>query len=195
MSMSLPWKAALAAGTVAITLSATPGAARTIPPGQEGALGKLLPPVHDRKICFARTYDAAHLNKHPKQKVTALLFQIRYHRHDPEPEHPEGQRNYYFGMAAKLKGQKKTLYASGECTAGAKGIRCGVECDGGGVDLQHDARTGALTVSFEDRHSYLRMSVGCGEDKTVDLKPGADDRVFQLRKASLPTCRALDGKM
>jgi hypothetical protein len=195
MTMSLRSRVTLAAGALLIPLSATPGAAQTIPPGQEGALGKLLAPIHDRKICFARTYHSAHLQSHPQQKVTALLFQIRYHRHDPEAEYPEGQRNYYFGMAAKVKGHKKTLYASGECAAGAKGIHCGVDCDGGGVDLQHDRRTDALTLSFEDRHSYLRMSVGCGEDKTVDLKPGADDRVFQLRKASLPTCRALNGKM
>ena len=195
MTMSLRSRVMLAAGALVIPLSAMPGVGQTIPPGQEGALGKLLPPVHDRRICFARTYDAAHLKRHPKQKVTALLFQLRYYRHNPEKEYPEGQRNYYFGMAARVKGQKKTLSGSGECGAGAKGIHCGVDCDGGGVDLQHDPRTGTLTVSFEDRHSYLRMSVGCGEDNTVDLKPGADDRLFQLRKASLPTCRALDGTM
>ena len=114
----------LAAGAFLIPASAHPAAAQTVPPGQEGELGKLLPPVHDRKICFARTYDAAHLKRHPQQKVTALLFQIRYHRHDPEKEHPDGQRNYYFGMAAKVKGHKKTLYASGECVSGKGTIGC-----------------------------------------------------------------------
>jgi hypothetical protein len=195
MTMSVYSRVALAAGALLIPLSATPGAAQTIPPGQEGALGKLLAPVHDRRICFARTYDAAHLNKHPKQKVTGLLFQIRYHRHDPEKEYPEGQRNYYFDMAAKVKGQTNTLYASGECAVRGDRIRCGVDCDGGGVDLQHDPRSGALTVSFEDRHAYLRMTAGCGEDKSVDLKPGADDKLFRLNRASLAECRILNGKM
>ena len=94
--------------------------AQPVPPGQEGELGKLLAPVHGRKICFARTYDAAHLKRHPKQTVTALLFRLEYHRHDPDPpNYPQGQRNYYFRMAAKVKGQHKTLHASGECVPGA----------------------------------------------------------------------------
>ena len=74
-------------------------------------------------------------------------------------------------------------------------IHCGVDCDGGGIDLQHDPRSGALTVSFEDRHSYLRMNTGCGEDKTVDLKPGADDNVFRLNRVRLAECRILNGRM
>jgi hypothetical protein len=197
MTMSLRSRVALAVGALLIPFSPMPGVAQTVPVGQEGALGKLLPPVHARKICFARTYDATHLQKHPKQKVTALLFQLRYHRHDPEKEYPDGQRNYYFGTAAKVKGQAKTLYASGECVPRGNKIHCGIDCDGGGVDIQGDSRSGDLIVSFEDRNSYLRMTVGCdgGEDKTVNLTPGADDRTFRLAKASLSACRRLDREM
>jgi hypothetical protein len=184
-----------AAGALLGPAGAWQAHAQPVPLGQEGELGKLLPPVHDRKICFARTYDAAHLKRHPKQKVTAMLFQIRYHRHDPDETSPDGQRNYYFGMAAKVKGQRKTLYASGECTSDGENIYCGIDCDGGGVAVRRDAKSGALIVSFEDAQSYLRMSVGCGEDETVDLTPGADDKVFRLDKASLSACRELNDKM
>jgi hypothetical protein len=173
-----------------------PAGIRGLCPPREGELGKLLPPVHDRKVCFARTYDAAHLREHPKQKVQSLLFQIRYHRHDPEKGNPQGQRNYYFGMAAKVMGQTKTLYASGECTSGGGGIHCGVECDGGGVDLRHDPKTGTLTLSYDKLIPRIRMTVGCdGEDNTVDLTPGADDRVFRLSRANPSACRSLNGKM
>ena len=174
---------------------ATPALAEPVPPGAEGELGKLLPPVHDRKICFARTYDAAHLRRHPKQTVKSVLFQIRYHRHDPAKEYPEGQRNYYFGMAAKVRGQTKTLYASGECVPGKGRIHCGVECDGGGVVVERDGSAG-LAISFSRISERIRMTVGCdGEDNTVDLTPGADDRMFRLQRANLSACRSLNGKM
>ena len=171
-----------------------PAAAQPVPFGQEGELGKLLPPVPDRKVCFARTYDRAHLKKHRKQKVTALLFQLRYHRHDPEKEHPQGQRNYYFGMSAQVKGQKKTLYASGECVPGEGGFHCGVECDGGGVSVERDPKGNAITIRLDDR---IRMTIGCDgeEDDMIDLTPGGDDKIFRLHKASLSACRSLNAKM
>lgn len=181
----------------ALLLVALPVAAQTVPLGKEGALARILPPVPNRKICFARSYDAAHLKRHPKQKVTALQFQIRYHRHDPSKENPEGQRNYYFDMAAKLRGYRKTLFASGECVPGEGTIHCGIDCDGGGVLVAHDDKTGVLTIRFADRHSHLRMSVGCGgeEGDTVDLTPGADDRIFRLDKAGPSACRRLNHNM
>ena len=38
----------------------------------------LLPPGPDAALCFTRTYDAEHLSRHPKQKVTALVLFLRY---------------------------------------------------------------------------------------------------------------------
>jgi hypothetical protein len=184
---------AITVGTF-LTLLA-PAASQPVSPGREGDLGKLLPPIHNRRICFARTYEPAHLKERPKQKVQAVLFQIRYHRHDPQKEYPEGQRNYYFGMAARVKGYRNTLYASGECVPRQSGIRCGVDCDGGGVGLEHDAKTGLLAVRFEDEQSYLRMTLGCDGEDSVDLKPGADDKIFRLKQASLSACRSLNRKM
>jgi len=179
---------ALASGPVG------PAPAQPAPPGREGELGRILPPIHDRRVCFSRIYDAAHMRKHPSQKVTAMQFQIRYHRHDPDKQNPEGQRNYYFGMAAKVRGQTKTLHASGECTSSQGKIYCGIDCDGGGVLIERHVREGGLTVKFEDSRAYLRMTLGCGgeEGRSVNLTPGADDRVFHLVKASPSACRRLD---
>jgi hypothetical protein len=185
--------AALALGLFAIPLAAMPAAAQPVPPGQEGDLARVLAPVHGRKVCFARTYDTAHLDSHPKQKVTALLFQIRYHRHPVDRGYPQGQRNYYYVLSARLRGQAKTLYSSGECVPGTSGFACGPDCDGGGfgVDLE---RGGALLVRLEPR---LRMTLGCdGDDEqdTVDLTPGNDDKVFRVEKTSLSACQPLDRK-
>jgi hypothetical protein len=193
--MSVLAKRALPALVMVMPLLTHSAAAQPVPPGQEGELGKLLAPVHGRKICFARAYDGAHLKKHPKQKVTALLFRLEYYRHPPDPPHyPQGQRNYYFRMSAKVKGQHKTLYASGECVAGDNSIGCGVECDGGGVSVERDPKGEAIIIRIDDR---IRMTQGCDgddENNTVDLTPGVDDKAFRLDNAALSTCRALDRK-
>jgi hypothetical protein len=101
-------------------------------------------------------------------------------------------------MAAKVRGQKKTLYASGECVPRAGKIRCGVECDGGGVDLQRDAKTGGIVISFDRLNDRIRMTVGCDadeEDSTFDLTAGADDKLFRLSRADLSVCRSLNRQM
>jgi hypothetical protein len=38
----------------------------------------LLPPAPGVQACYARTYDKAHLAEHPKQKVTEMIFSLRY---------------------------------------------------------------------------------------------------------------------
>lgn len=193
MKISLSFRSMLF-GVLTASVFAASALAQPVPPGQEGELGKTLAPVHGREVCFARTYDPAHLKRHPKQKVTALLFQLRYRRHPAERGYPEGQRNYYFAMSAKVKGQKKTLYASGECVPGDGGFGCGVECDGGGIRVKREPKTDAIVIRLEDR---IRMTIGCDgeEDDTVDLTPGADDKIFRLDKAELSACRSLDRKM
>ena len=184
-------------GSLAGPFGPVPALAQPVPPGQEGALREILEPVPGRKVCFARTYDAAHLRKHPKQKVTAVVFQLKYYKHDPDKERPEGQRNYYFDMSAKVKGRKKTLHTAGECGPQDGGaIRCFVECDGGGISIKRDRTPDGLLVGF-DRLGRLRMTVGCGaddEENTVDLTPGLDDRTFRLDKAATRICGPLNRK-
>jgi hypothetical protein len=189
--------AATAACAASIALAgAAPAGAEAVPPGEEGALADILPPVHEAKVCFARTYDAAHLRRHPRQKVTGLLFQVRYYRHEPAPEFPQGQRNYYFDMAAKVKGHRKTLRTSGECMIRDGTIWCGVECDGGAVIVRREAKSGGIRMSFPGEHWYIRMTDGCDSDEenAVNLKPGADDKVFLLDKAEPAACRELNEK-
>lgn len=193
--MQRPIQFAVVLATVALALAyASPAAAEAVPPGEEGALADILPPVHDRKVCFTRTYDAAHLRRHPKQKVTSLLFRIRYFRHEPADEFPQGQRNYYFDMAANVKGRGKTLHTSGECMLRKGAIWCGVECDGGAVIIRREAKSGGIRMSFPGEHWYLRMTDGCDSDdeNAFDLTPGADDKVFLLDKAEERACRTLD---
>lgn len=164
--------------------------AQAIEPGKEGELAKFLPPASGARICYSRVYDSAHLKKHPKQQVTEMEFRLTYYTHEPDEFFPKGQRNYYFALLAKLRGQApdEPLIAEGECspTQDGKSIFCGVECDGGGVIVTR--RDGGKILVDLAEMGRLRMTAGCDESDAVELTPGEDDKNFLLSKAAESSC-------
>lgn len=179
----------------AIVLGVTLAFAQSILPGEEDALAAFVPPEPGKRACFSRVYDEAHLKAHPRQKVTAMNFRITYYRHDPDEFAPHGQRNYYFHLDARLHGSDRVLVASGECgtTDRTDVIACIVECDGGGVLVKRLKKRGEILVDLE-AFGRLRMTDGCdeGEEGSVELEPGADDKQFLLREAAAGTCPAYE---
>lgn len=162
--------------------------------GQEDSLlGRLVPPEHGRSLCYSRTYDAEHLRRHPEQRVTAMTLAIRYHRHEPDRWNPKGQRNYYFAVVARVRGERSRLIGTGECFGNGESISCSQECDGGAFTATRHA-SGDLLLDLTTR-GRLRMTRGCGggddEEDTVDLTPGTDDRVFRLSPAPARVCSGL----
>jgi hypothetical protein len=162
-------------------------------------LKALLPPGPDAALCFARRYDAEHLKGHPEQKVTRLILYIRYITLNEDEATliatDDGgiEKQYFrydFTLAAKVRNRSQTLYASGDC-ASDEGIGCGVDCDGGGIELEPIAgKTDDLMVSLE----RLRMTLGCGEGEEVELEGGADDKLFKLTKAPRPLCDSMEAQ-
>jgi len=164
-------------------------AAQPVEPGQEGELKSFVPPQDGEKACYTRRYTADHLAKHPKQTVAEMEFRLNYYRHEPDQTWPQGQRNYYFALYAKVKGKTRKLKAFGECTPVTGAISCGVECDGGGVLVMRRPENKAL-VYFPDAQSFIRMTEGCdeSEDNAVELKPGSDDWEFLLSRSADAAC-------
>lgn len=168
-------------------------AAQPVEPGKEGELASFAPPTAGARACFRRQYDQAHLGAHPRQQVTEMEFRIAYYIHEPDEFSPKGQRNYYFEILAKLRGQKQSLTAMGECTNAEGGdIFCGVECDGGGVNVKR-TDGGKVLVDLESL-GRLRMTLGCGEDEadSIELTPGKDDKRFLLSRLPDAECPAYD---
>lgn len=159
-------------------------------------LKTLLPPGEDATLCLGRRYDAEHLREHPKQTVTEVLLSIRYRPLKGEDAVLEARDDggiekrrfiYDFTLAAKVRGKKETLYASGDCSS-AEGIGCGVDCDGGGIDIEPVEFGGAVLVRLE----RIRMTQGCIEGpRQVDLVGGADDKVFELGKMPESVCKEM----
>jgi hypothetical protein len=164
-------------------------------------LKALLPPAPDARACYVRTYDAKHLEQHPKQRVTEMILFIRYTILGEDEAHlvatDDGglEKQYFdydFTLAAKVRDRSETLYASGDCTS-AQGIGCGVDCDGGGVEVEPVAGSNNDTILV--KLERIRMTLGCGEGDDVELEAGDDDKVFKLAKGPVETCDAMQAKL
>lgn len=162
-------------------------------------IAALLPPTPNAKVCYARVYDTAHLKKHPKQRVTEMVFSLRYITfEEDESGQPKEDANYHywFTLAAKLRDKPDMAFANGTCGSYG-GIGCGVDCDGGGVILEPRA-DGDLLVRLDREYSYVRMTAGCGEEEEEDgvfLEAGEDDKVFKLSKVPASTCDAVEAEL
>lgn len=166
---------------------ASPAAAE-VEPGKEGNLAEFVKPVPGERICFARTYDAAHLAKHPKQTVSAVRFNLAYVKHDPDQYRKDGQRNYYFQLEVRFRDRpKKTFSTGGDCFPGDGIIRCSVECDGGGVQVRWQKQPETILIDLAAT-GRIRLDNCGGEENSVELTPGADDRTFLLTRLRSAAC-------
>jgi hypothetical protein len=153
--------------------------ADTVAVGKEGRLLQVLKAEPGARACFRRVYDAKHLKAHPKQTVTEMEFRLAYHKFPADEFYPQGQRNYYFDLLVKRRGHAETASGGGECAPQGDKIFCGVECDGGGLNLE--PVNGGVRLSFGDMWG-IRLSEGCDEtdEGNAELTPGADDKTFLL---------------
>jgi len=173
---------------IILLVLATPAAAE-VEPGKEGNLAEFVKPEPGERVCFARTYDAAHLAKNPKQTVSAIKFFLSYIKHDPDQYRKDGQRNYYFNLEVRFRDRpRKAFTTGGDCFPGDGVIRCNVDCDGGGVQVRWDRKPDRILVDVE-KTGYIRLAE-CGgeEDKSRELRPGADDRTFLLTRLRADAC-------
>jgi hypothetical protein len=163
-------------------------------------LTEVLAPVPGRGLCFARSYGAAHLRSHDKQKVTSIAFVLKFQKLEAGAiiEYGDGdddkqyQRDYRYdyGLLVRMRHLKSNLYASGECNS-AEAIGCSVDCDGGSVWIEKAADGRAILLRPNDPRG-IRMTMGCGgEGGSMMFAPGEDDREFRLEPQQSAVCRAL----
>jgi hypothetical protein len=190
-------------GLVCLCLTGISGALGADDDTSYAKLKRLVPPGKDSRLCVARTYDAKHLRQHPKQQVTAMTLSIHY---TPLAEdeatliaRDDGgiEKQYFrydFLLAAKTRDRKETLFASGDCSS-AEGIGCGVDCDGGGIDIEPLQGGNGSILARISASGYIRMSFGCSEDvHEIDLKAGEDDKVFRLDRAPAAVCDKIEAE-
>jgi hypothetical protein len=148
---------------------------------------------HKTYACFVRTYDASHLAKHPRQKVFEMKLMVAAER---LPE--DSSLSFSFRLGVKLRHHTGDFVSTGDCGHAEvskikrEGIRisCGGDCGGGGMAIGLAADDKSLIVKL-DEIAIWRADKPDDESTQLELRGGADDRVFRLDRVSNEICAPL----
>lgn len=142
--------------------------------------------------CFVRTYDKAHLAKHPRQKVTDMKLLVGAER---LPE--DAEVSYSFRVNVKLrthKGELESFSSCGHAEASENpkdgmSIHCGGECGGGGLNISPATGDKAVMLNLDDIGIWPVSKPEEASD--LRLNAGRDDKVFRLDRVSNDICAAM----
>lgn len=148
------------------------------------------PPGHKTYACFVRRYDAVHLAQHPKQKVSAMKLLVT------AEDAPEDKTvNYSFRLGFKYRQRPGNFDSSGFCShvvaeksSNEVRLGCGVDCEGGGIEVAMRDDKSAL-IRLERIRIWERNKPD--DDASNDLVAGADDKIFRVDRAELRECTEL----
>ena len=141
--------------------------------------------------CFVRKYDAAHLAKHPLQKVSAMTLLL-----NAEVDQEAQSLGYSFRLGVKFRNRPGDFDSSGSCghaqvnddSKGKEQMGCGVDCDGGGIAVELGKTDSAVLVRLESIRIWRNNKP---DDEGLNLSGGADDRLFRLDRVPVEMCRSL----
>jgi hypothetical protein len=144
--------------------------------------------------CFVRRYDAAHLAQHRLQKVSMMKLLVT--AENVAADKDEKALSYSFRLGLRFRHRPGDFDSSGFCRhpdasetpAGKLHLGCGVDCDGGGIEVELAHGDKSTLVSLERIRIWRNNKP---DDEGLDLSGGADDRVFRLDRAKLDECRSL----
>lgn len=162
---------------------------------QKQIFGKALGTAGKAHACFRRVYTASHLKKHPEQNVRTMTLLVT------GSVEPESAPTYSLGLGVTFRKDERNFETSGYCGSlhgaddrqPAKGVHCGVDCDGGVLDVSLKNAKSVL-VAIPDGVRIWQS--GMDEEEPSGDEPkrfGADDKLFRLDRAALTDCLALAG--
>jgi hypothetical protein len=186
--------AILAALTAACALAGAEGSARAQESKDDEAFQQRLfgralegKQIH---VCFSRVYDAGHLAQHPRQNVHTILLLVKASSDSNQPRY-EVRLGVTFrknGAHFESAGNCGSIHDTAEVGGSAGVAHCGVECDGGSIDVAiKDAKS--VLVSIPEGARIWRANAD--DDSDQRKRFGSDDKVFRLDKMALTACLRL----
>lgn len=143
--------------------------------------------------CFTRVYDAEHLAGHPQQNVRTMTLLVT-----GDPGEANGP-TYALSLGMTFRRSGTHFETSGNCgalhdTAGTKDkgavVHCGVDCDGGSIDVTLKDDT-AVLVAIPDGARIWTAKDGDAEGDDQRRRFGADDKLFRLDRTRPADCLPL----
>jgi ribosomal protein L12E/L44/L45/RPP1/RPP2 len=142
--------------------------------------------------CFSRVYDTAHLAQHPRQNVRTMLLLVKASSDSDQPTYALrlGVTFRKSGAHFESAGSCGSIHDAGEAGGSAAAVHCGVDCDGGSIDVAiKDAKS--VLVSIPTGARIWRAGSDNDSDSDKAKRFGSDDKVFRLDKAALTECLRL----
>jgi hypothetical protein len=137
--------------------------------------------------CFKRTYDDTHLAQHRLQSVRSMVLLAT-------SAVEEEQRTYEVRMSVIFKnhpvpfetqGSRGALKADSNDTTSARKVQCGIDCDGGSIDVALQDEDAVLVSVPDGARLWRAGSDGSSEQSTPRF--AADDKLFRLGRTELST--------
>lgn len=128
--------------------------------------------------CFARTYDDAHLEAHPKQRVRSLEIDLSKANSDGSPNSAD---RFALGFALMVKTSSEWYGQAASCKATDGAFDCYLEADGGLFRLTPLANgglrleTGETGIALEGAADTIELSGKEGDDRVFDLAPSKEE--------------------
>jgi len=143
--------------------------------------------------CFSRAYDGGYLAQHPKQNVRTMLLLVTGNAesgNDPSYQLGLGVTFRKSGTHFESAGNCGAIHADGDAPGSGKAAHCGVDCDGGSIDVAIKDEKSVL-VSIPAGARLWRAGSNGDDSGNARRKFGADDKVFRLDKVALTQCLSL----
>lgn len=141
--------------------------------------------------CFVRRYDADHLTRHPHQKVTSMKVLVTSEWFE---ENKSLERHFRLGITFRNK--RGTYDSSGSCShfhpeeaPAETRLGCGVDCDGGGLNIAMGRDDKSVMVRLERIRIWQNNKAD--ESAGGELTSGKDDAIFRLDRADTDECASL----
>jgi hypothetical protein len=168
------WLSLALAALAAATLPASAAAA-----GDATIFGKV-PANGKLYACYTRRYDKTHLAGHPKQNTRDMALFVN--------AADEDDSQYVLTLGVHFRKSPKLFQVSGGCSRSDDGkgtLHCGVECDGGQIDVSVKNEKSVLVAIPDGARTWDPES---DDDPPANARFGADDKLFRLDRADLKDC-------
>ncbi len=154
----------------------------------------------EHNSCYQRIYSKSHLAKHPRQTVTRFFighFPQKYvgkEGYEGAVMKSNDDTDILVDIKVRFRNAKGSFSETGICHKEAGKILCGIECDGGGFEIQPRKngrlllRTGSKTGGY-DSFRVVRNDSCDGDDEYRLITRKTDDKSFLMSRLPPDQCK------
>jgi hypothetical protein len=143
--------------------------------------------------CFQRAYDEKHLKGHPQQNVRTMTMLVTGNAENPDAP------GYLVALDVRFRKAETHFQTYGSCSSvegeggeTATSIGCGIDCDGGQIDVKlKDDKTILVGIPDGARMWDPNSESDTEEDTGGRGQFGEDDKLFRLDRTALTDCLPL----